>query len=165
MLRRWNICRFYPFRHHLETGEVLRQSFEFVTVAAEDDGCSGDDHATADKGERSLDGLAFAFFIADHNHICIDLNKLHEFASDDAVEFIKGAVGVLGKVDFRDRPADGIDFYCAHNIPFLSHPKARLTKALERTILELRPHMSIQALANFYDIGWHTIKELEKKQQ
>ena len=49
------------------------------------------------------------------------------------------------------------------HIPFLSHPKARLTKALERTILELRPHMSIQALANFYDIGWHTIKELEKK--
>ena len=43
-------------------------------------------------------------------------------------------------------------------------PKARLTKALERTILELRPHMSIQALANFYDLRWHTIKELEKKQ-
>ena len=60
--------------------------------------------------------------------------------------------------------------YCPHchhremeHIPFLSHPKARLTKALERTILELRQHMSIQALANFYDLGWHTIKELEKK--
>ena len=50
------------------------------------------------------------------------------------------------------------------HIPFLSHPKARLTKALERTILELRPHISIQALANFYDLRWHTIKELEKKQ-
>ena len=48
------------------------------------------------------------------------------------------------------------------HIPFLSHPKARLTKALERTILELCPHISIQALANFYDIGWNTIKELEK---
>ena len=50
------------------------------------------------------------------------------------------------------------------HIPFLSHPKARLTKALERTILELRPHMSIQALVDFYDLRWHTIKELEKKQ-
>ena len=50
------------------------------------------------------------------------------------------------------------------HIPFLSHPKSRLTKALERTILELRPHMSIQALANFYNLRWHTIKELEKKQ-
>ena len=35
------------------------------------------------------------------------------------------------------------------HIPFLSHPKARLTKALEWTILELRPHISIQVLANF----------------
>ena len=49
------------------------------------------------------------------------------------------------------------------HIPFLSHPKARLTKSLERTILELRQHMSIQALAKFYDIGWHTVKELEKR--
>ena len=49
------------------------------------------------------------------------------------------------------------------HIPFLSHPKARLTKSLERTILELRQHMSIQALADFYDLRWHTIKELEKK--
>ena len=49
------------------------------------------------------------------------------------------------------------------HISFLSHPKARLTKTLERTILELRPHMSIQALANFYGLRWHTIKELEKK--
>ena len=50
------------------------------------------------------------------------------------------------------------------HIPFLPHPKARLTKALERTILELRPHMSVQTLADFYDLRWHTIKELEKKQ-
>ena len=47
--------------------------------------------------------------------------------------------------------------YCHHchhraleHIPFLSHPKSRLTKALERTILELRQHISIKALANFY---------------
>jgi len=50
------------------------------------------------------------------------------------------------------------------HIPFLSHPKSRLTKVLERTILELRPHMSIRALANFYNLRWHTIKELEKNQ-
>ena len=50
------------------------------------------------------------------------------------------------------------------HIPFLSHPKARMTKALERTLLELRPHMSLCALAEFYNLRWHTIKELEKKQ-
>ena len=34
---RWNICRFYPLCHHLETGEVLRQSREAVTVTAENE--------------------------------------------------------------------------------------------------------------------------------
>ena len=49
------------------------------------------------------------------------------------------------------------------HIPFLSHPKARITKSLERTLLELRPHMSLRALANYFNLRWHTIKELEKK--
>jgi transposase len=49
------------------------------------------------------------------------------------------------------------------NIHFLSHPKIRLTRSLERTILELRQHMSIQAVANFFQLRWHTIKELEKR--
>lgn len=49
------------------------------------------------------------------------------------------------------------------HIPFLSHPKARLTRSLERTILELRPHLSIQAAANYFHLRWHTVKELEKK--
>jgi transposase len=42
-------------------------------------------------------------------------------------------------------------------------PKIRLTRSLERTILELRQHMSIQAVANFFQLRWHTIKELEKR--
>ena len=49
------------------------------------------------------------------------------------------------------------------HIPFLSHPKARISRALERTILELRPHMSLRALAGYFHLRWHTIKELEKK--
>ena len=48
-------------------------------------------------------------------------------------------------------------------IPFLSHPKARISKWLERTLLELRPHMSLRALANYFHLRWHTIKDLEKK--
>ncbi|MGN0870368.1 MAG: transposase family protein, partial [Victivallales bacterium] len=31
-------------------------------------------------------------------------------------------------------------------LPFLSHPKTRITKALERTIIELRPEMTIHAI-------------------
>jgi transposase len=49
------------------------------------------------------------------------------------------------------------------NIHFLSHPKTRLTRSLERTVLELRQHMSIQAVANFFQLRWHTVKELEKR--
>ena len=50
------------------------------------------------------------------------------------------------------------------HIPFLSHPKAGISKSLERTLLELCPHMSLQALANYFQLRWHTIKELEKKE-
>jgi transposase len=49
------------------------------------------------------------------------------------------------------------------NIHFLSHPKTRLTRSLERTVLELRQHMSIQAVANFFQLRWHSVKELEKR--
>ena len=49
------------------------------------------------------------------------------------------------------------------HIPFLSHPWARMTKSLERTVLELRQHMSIRAVANYFHLRWHTVKELEKK--
>ena len=49
------------------------------------------------------------------------------------------------------------------HIHFLSHPKSRLTRSLERTILELRQHMSIQATANYFHLRWHTVKELEER--
>ena len=49
------------------------------------------------------------------------------------------------------------------NIHFLSHPKTRLTRSLERTVLELRQHMSIQAVANFFQLRWHSVKELERR--
>ncbi len=44
---------------------------------------------------------------------------------------------------------------------FLSHPKARLTKAFERTIVELRAMMSIIDISRFYGVEWRTIKKLE----
>ncbi len=49
------------------------------------------------------------------------------------------------------------------HIPFLSQPWARMTKSLERTILELRQHMSIRAVSDYFHLRWHTVKELEKK--
>ena len=48
-------------------------------------------------------------------------------------------------------------------VPFISHPKARLSNEFERTILELREQISIRALANYFHLRWHTVKEIEKR--
>ena len=48
-------------------------------------------------------------------------------------------------------------------LPFLSSSKARITKTLERTIIELRSKMSITDVSSFFDIDWKTVKECEKK--
>ena len=46
---------------------------------------------------------------------------------------------------------------------FLSHPEARQTTALERTIVELRRDMSIHAISQYYHIPWSTVKNIEKR--
>ena len=48
---------------------MLRQSLEFVAVTAENDSCSGDDRPPSDEGERPLEILELALFIAEENHI------------------------------------------------------------------------------------------------
>ena len=48
-------------------------------------------------------------------------------------------------------------------LPFIPNSKARITKVFCRTIIELRKHMSIQAIAEFYNLRWHTVKEIEKQ--
>ena len=49
------------------------------------------------------------------------------------------------------------------SLPFLSHPKARVTKQLERTIMALRGEMSISAISDYYDLDWNTVKNIEKR--
>jgi hypothetical protein len=46
-------------------------------------------------------------------------------------------------------------------MPFLSHPRARQTRALERFVVELRRHMSISAIASAYGLNWKTVKAIE----
>lgn len=48
-------------------------------------------------------------------------------------------------------------------VPFISHPKARLSNEFERTILEIREQIGIRALANYFHLRWHTVKEIEKR--
>lgn len=53
--------------------------------------------------------------------------------------------------------------YSVEEIPFLSHPKARISIKLERMVLELREQLSIRALATHYHLRWHTVKDIEKR--
>ena len=41
--------------------------------------------------------------------------------------------------------------------------KVRYTKTLARSVIELRPKMSIKAVAEFFDLHWDTVKNIEKK--
>lgn len=48
-------------------------------------------------------------------------------------------------------------------IPFLPSPTARVTRQMERTVLELRREMSVSAVAGYFGLSWHTVKNLEKR--
>lgn len=48
-------------------------------------------------------------------------------------------------------------------LPFTSHPKARITTALERTIIELRPEMTINAISKYFHLDWRLVKACEKR--
>ena len=49
------------------------------------------------------------------------------------------------------------------SFPFLSSPKARITKALEQLMLKLRAAMSIKGVAEHFNISWDTVKDVEKR--
>ena len=48
-------------------------------------------------------------------------------------------------------------------IPFLSHPNARITKQLEKTIVDYRSCMSTLAIARYFNLDWHTIRNAQKR--
>jgi transposase len=53
--------------------------------------------------------------------------------------------------------------WTVEKLPFLSSSKSRITKELERSIVELRSEMSINAVAGFFDLPWRTVKNVEKR--
>ena len=80
--------------------------------------------------------------------------------------YIQGVLYGLKRVYFE---VDIHRYYCykcksasIENLPFLPYVKARRTKALVRTLMELRPHMSISAISKYFDVEWHIIKNCEK---
>jgi transposase len=53
--------------------------------------------------------------------------------------------------------------YLTEQLDFLPEAKVHYTKQLARTIIELRPEMTIQALAKHFGLSWNTVKEIEKR--
>lgn len=52
--------------------------------------------------------------------------------------------------------------HCREVIPFVSK-WARHTKAVERSVIDLRREMSIKATAEFFGLDWRTVKDIEKR--
>jgi len=48
-------------------------------------------------------------------------------------------------------------------VPCTPSEKVRYTKSILRTVLELRPKMSIKDVADFLGLHWDTVKDIEKK--
>ena len=48
-------------------------------------------------------------------------------------------------------------------LPFISSDHARITRQLERSLVELRAEMSISAVAKYYGVDWKTVKSAEKR--
>ena len=53
--------------------------------------------------------------------------------------------------------------YLTEVIDFIPSPKVHYTKSLARTVIELRSEMSIQAVADYLNLQWNTVKEIEKR--
>ena len=53
--------------------------------------------------------------------------------------------------------------YLMEKLPFIPSEKVRYTKALARTVIELRPEMSLSAIANYFGLHWTTVKDIEKQ--
>ncbi|MBC8246269.1 MAG: ISL3 family transposase [Deltaproteobacteria bacterium] len=52
--------------------------------------------------------------------------------------------------------------YLMENISFIASQQRRVSTSLERTVIDLRNHMSIKAIAGHYDLHWDTVKNIEK---
>jgi transposase len=74
-----------------------------------------------------------------------------------------GSKGLVFEFDVHRLRCEDCGAFQTEAIDFLSHPKARITKAVERQIVELRKEMSITALARHFQVDWRTVKGVEKR--
>lgn len=97
---------------------------------------------------------------------CSKCKSFNVNATATGVRFIKSLPVGTKKTSFcvqmhRVRCHD-CSSYLMEKLSFISSSKSRITKVLERHIIELRAHMCIQSLARYFDLNWHTVKAVEK---
>ncbi len=98
---------------------------------------------------------------------CVDCNSSNVLTVRDGERKIKGLksgskqtyfIVEMHRIKCRD-----CGCYKHEILDFISTPKVHYTSALERSIIELRKEMSIKALANYFDLHWNTVKDIEKR--
>ena len=98
---------------------------------------------------------------------CVDCGSKNISAVKIKTRKIKGLPVGTKKTIFLVRIRRLICFDCGAEkqeaIPCTPSEKARYTKSMVRTVLELRPKMSIKDVAVFLGLHWDTVKDIEKK--
>ena len=74
-----------------------------------------------------------------------------------------GSMTVYFEVDLHRIYCPRCRALSVEELPFLPHPKSRITKALERTIIELRPEMTIHTISKYFHLDWRIVKACEKR--
>lgn len=99
-------------------------------------------------------------------HLCPHCGGLIEHPYRERVRDVRGLpdgrCDVLYRVQMHRYRCTACGKRSYETLPFLSNPKSRITRQLERTIVEMRAWASITDIAEHFDLPWETVKEAEK---
>jgi transposase len=163
--------------HFEELGWLAERSVSFVLamVALVDKAtaslASGDKPEPARRKSRA-DGVEIVIAIrpkesADEKRKCRDCKGHDLVFRRGAVRRIRsldfGRVRVYVEVEVRRVRCRTCGKTFDERLPFLTSPKARVTRAFEWEIVELRTRMSISEVAGWLDVSWRCVKEAERR--
>lgn len=98
---------------------------------------------------------------------CADCNSSNVLIVKDKTRKIKGLKSGSKQtyfiVEMHRIKCQDCGCYKHEVLDFISKPKVHYTRSLERSIIELRKEMSIKALANYFNLHWNTVKDIEKR--
>ena len=102
-----------------------------------------------------------------NNFRCVECNRSNVSTVRDGERKIKGLKSGSKQTYFivEMHRIKCRDCWCYKHevLDFISTPGVHYTRALERSVIELRKEMSIKALANYFDLNWSTVKDIEKR--